>query len=86
MGNLLQLIKQAATDAVAAGNPVNIMFGEVITVSPLSVRVDQRFVLTEEFFVITETAASKITEGAVFVLLRVQGGQQYLIMDKVAVT
>jgi hypothetical protein len=117
---LLNVMKQAGTGAVEAGNPVAILFGVVETADPLAVRVDQRFTLTAEFFVIPESlihyelelrhdhkytdssdsgTATKTTEPALpeepiiirrgleegdrLLLLRMQGGQQYVILDRV---
>lgn len=113
--SLLDLVKQAGAGAVEAGNPVNILFGTVTKASPLEVNVDQRFTLTEEFFIIPEritryevdlkhthqytddgsdmTTAealpvkiiirSGLQVGDKVLLCRVQGGQQYVILDKV---
>src|SRR5690606_16624287 len=39
---------------VDATNPVNVLFGDVLSVNPLSVHVDQRFTLTREFLVLSE--------------------------------
>lgn len=108
MASLLQMIKQAAKDAVDASNPVSLLPGEVVSVDPLSVQVDQRFVLTAEFLVVPErlvhyevdlshdhqgatekglTEPLVIRRGLVVgdrvLLLRVQGGQQYVILDRV---
>jgi hypothetical protein len=118
MEKLLNSIKQAGAGAVQAGNPVNVMFGEVVTEDPLKVRVDQRFVLTSEFLLVPESlqhfelelqhthaytdasgngTANKTTEPALedpvvirrgleagdkLLLLRMQGGQQYVILDR----
>ncbi|TGE37637.1 DUF2577 domain-containing protein [Desulfosporosinus fructosivorans] len=115
MGSLLDVIKNAGMDAVGASNPVTIMIGEVITVNPLSVKVEQRFTLTADFLIVPEsmrlfeidlehahqytdngfsrnTAEALITKivihpglkgGDKVLLLRVQGGQKFLILDKV---
>ncbi|TNJ68233.1 DUF2577 domain-containing protein [Paenibacillus hemerocallicola] len=114
---MLDIIKQAAKEAVEAGSPVNILFGEVIQNDPLEVNVDQRFTLDADFLNVPESLtryevdlkhshtytddgasgttgealADKIVirpglqTGDKVVLLRIQGGQQYLILDKVVV-
>ncbi|WP_129600483.1 DUF2577 domain-containing protein [Anaerophilus nitritogenes] len=51
---MLNAIKQAAMDAIDASSPVKIHFGEVTSVSPLEVKVDQRFTLTSDFLVVPE--------------------------------
>ncbi|AFL99765.1 Protein of unknown function (DUF2577) [Desulfitobacterium dehalogenans ATCC 51507] len=118
MSSLLDLIKAAGTDAVNASNPVNILFGEILTVNPLSVKVDQRFTLPEDFLIVpegvtnyevdlqhthqytdngsasntSEALTSKIVirsglaPGDRVLMLKVQGGQRYVILDKVVTT
>jgi hypothetical protein len=94
---MLEAIKKAAMDAVVASNLVAVMFGTVTKTNPLEVNVDQRFTLDADFLVQTAaTAELKVTIGGTeyiirpglqvgdrVVLLRVQGGQKYLILDKV---
>ncbi len=115
MSSLLDLIKTASSDAISASNPVNILFGEVITVNPLSVKVDQRFTLPADFLIVPESLTryeadlkhthqytddgsphstaealtqkilirSGLAPGDRVLMLRVQGGQRYVILDKV---
>lgn len=83
---LAETIKKAAIDAVEASNPVRVLFGEVLAENPLEIKVDQRFILTQEFLVITDTAEPKLTAGTKVILLRVQGGQQYVVLDKLVST
>jgi hypothetical protein len=80
--NLLGLIKTAGMDAVGATNPVTVMFGTITKTNPLEVDVEERFTLPEDFLVVTETAKELTTNDKV-VLLRVQGGQQFVVIDKV---
>ncbi|WP_028988023.1 DUF2577 domain-containing protein [Thermicanus aegyptius] len=79
---MLNIIKQAALDALEAGQPVAVMFGAVTKTNPLEVNVDQRFTLSEDFLMQTNTA-KYLQAGDKVVLLRIQGGQKYLILDKV---
>jgi hypothetical protein len=97
MERFVKAIKQAGTGAVAAGSPVHVMYGEALVVNPVTIRVDQRFTLTAEFLTLTAaTEELKVTiEGVDYlirpglqvgdkvVLLRVQGGQHYVVLDKV---
>ncbi len=94
---MLEAIKKAAKDAIEASAPVAVMFGTVTKTNPLEVNVDQRFTLDAD--VLVQTAATtelKMTIGSTeytvrpglqvgdrVVLLRIQGGQKYLILDKV---
>ncbi|MFS8534835.1 MAG: DUF2577 domain-containing protein [Limnochordales bacterium] len=111
MATLLELIKKAGLEAVQANNPVQVLFGEVVSADPLTVQVDQRFILTSEFLVVPERLApcevdlshthqypggeteEALTEPLVIrrgleagdkvLLLRVQGGQKYVLLDRV---
>lgn len=108
---MLQLIKQAAHEAIETGKPVALLFGTIINTNPLKVNVDQRFTLDPDFLLVPEsltrleldlrhhhstgegTTDDGLTESIVIrpglqagdrvMLLRMQGGQQYLILDKV---
>jgi hypothetical protein len=78
---LLETIKKAGLGAIDATNPVNVLFGTVTSVQPLKINVEQRFVLHKDNLVILkhyEPAA-----GDKVILLRVQGGQQYVVIGKV---
>jgi hypothetical protein len=105
-------MKQAGAGAVEAGNPVAVLFGEVESVKPLAVRVDQRFTLPAAFLVVPESLTPQeinaghrhdLTGGGTtdealtaplvvrrglevgdrVLLLRIQGGQQYVVLDRV---
>lgn len=107
---MLEAIKQAAMDAIAASNPVAILFGEVTKTNPLEVNVDQRFTLTADFLIVPESLIMYEVDarhnhsygegttgfglqdkllirrglevGDKLILIRMQGGQRYLIMDR----
>lgn len=97
MADLLTTIKQAAKAAVEASNPVNVIFGVVTKTNPLEVNVDQRFTLPADFLVVPESILEKkltigsssyiiqegLRSGDHVVLMRVQGGQQYIVCDRV---
>lgn len=51
--NVVQLVKQAATEAVEAGKPVNLLFGTVISDKPLQIQVDQQSIYTAAMLVLT---------------------------------
>lgn len=119
MADLLTLIKQSALDAMAASNPLSVLFAEVTKIDPLEVNVDQRFTLPADFLIVPESltklelklehthqysdssgtgTTTKTTEKADYakpiiirkgleigdkvLLLRLTGGQQYLILDR----
>lgn len=92
---MLDAIKQAAKEAVDASKPVALMNGIVISIDPLKVNVEQRLTLEADFLIQTDaTKELKITIGDAdyvvrqglqagdkVILLRAQGGQQYVILD-----
>jgi hypothetical protein len=94
---LLEIIREASKGTVEAGKPVSILYGTITNENPLEVNVDQRFPLSEDFLVVPESMTEfKVTIGVIeyvirkglktndkVILLRVQGGQQYIILDRV---
>lgn len=54
MPNAVEVVKKAAVEAVEAGKPVNLLFGEVISASPLKIQVDQKAIYTEKMLVLTQ--------------------------------
>ena len=50
----LKLIKQAAVEAVEAGNPAAICYGQVTSASPLKILVDQKMTLGSAQLVVPE--------------------------------
>ena len=52
--DLVSVIKKAAQEAIEAGKPVKVMFGEVKAINPLQITVEQKLSLTEEFLILTE--------------------------------
>lgn len=79
---LLDVIKEVGVGAVEASSPVMVAYGTVIQSSPIEINVDQRFTLESDFLVKTEKTKN-IEVGDKVILLRVQGGQQYVVLDKV---
>ena len=52
MPNPVDVVKRAAVEAVEAQKPVHLLFGEVISVSPLKIQVDQKSIYTEKMLVL----------------------------------
>lgn len=50
---ILELMKTAAMDVVKASRPVNVHFGTVKSESPLTIELDQKILLTQEFLVLS---------------------------------
>ena len=82
---LIRQFKQAALDAVNAAQPVSVLFGNVAGVSPLRVNVEQRLDLYADDLVFTRAAAGLLLDEKV-ILLRVQGGQKFVVIDRIGVT
>ena len=73
------LVKQAAVEAVQAEKPLELRFGSVVSSSPLTVRVEEKLLLTSAFLIIPERL-SDLLPGDRVALLRVQGGGRYLLL------
>lgn len=120
---MLNVIKQAAIQAVNANRPVILVQGEVMKIDPLTIKVDQKAELPEQFFALThlvkdyyvDISVAHVTEnrgggggyaefashnhdytgrkkikihnalriGERVHLLQVQGGQKYIVLDRV---
>ncbi|WP_438497178.1 DUF2577 domain-containing protein [Paenibacillus sp. IHBB 3054] len=94
---MLDAIKRAAKDAVDAAGPVVVHLGVVTKINPLRVLVDSRLELSEDFLIVPESLTElKVTvgnqdvvirkalaAGDKLLLIRMQGGQRYVIMDRV---
>lgn len=101
MPNLVQLMKQAAIEAVEDSKPTAVLFGTVEQVSPLVVRLEQKLALGAAHLVLSslvsdvgvEVTVDGVTKthrlqlglkpGEKVLLFRVQGGQKYLVWDRV---
>jgi len=125
---LLEIIKQASTDAVRAAKPFALTYGIVTSIKPLSIQIDQKLELGEAQLILTNavrdysvemsmehwvemeteylpednmpdellpnphrhrylgkkkfTVHLGLKEGEQVLLLRVQGGQQYIVFDR----
>nr|UWI48812.1 DUF2577 domain-containing protein [Clostridioides difficile] len=82
--DLLQIIKKAAMDAVETSNPMKVVFGTIENVNPLKVKIEQKLSIDDFFLIQTETFKRYTDKkiGDKLVLIRMQGGQQYLILDR----
>ncbi|MBR5582987.1 MAG: DUF2577 domain-containing protein [Lachnospiraceae bacterium] len=103
--DFLIAIKRAALDAVKSQHPVSICFGNVTSVSPLKITVEQKLTLGKAQLILTrnvtdykinmtanwsyETGKKEITVhnalkiGDEVILIKQQGGQKYLVLDRV---
>lgn len=79
---LIPLLKRIALEAVEASKPTVILFGTVSSINPLSIYLEQKRTITKNFLVVTDKAKN-LTVGDGVVMVRMQGGQKYIIIDKV---
>lgn len=77
MPNLMESMRQIAANERQAALPMTICFGKVIALSPFRVQIDQKLVLTKEFFIVKSgVSASSFKVGDVLILFRNEGGQK----------
>lgn len=80
---IVQAIKKAAIEAVEASKPVTALFGTVVSVDPLQVKIDQYEPLDKTFLTIPEhILAGGLDVGDKVVLLGPKGGQRYVVIGK----
>lgn len=80
---MFNAMKQIAENAFTAMRPADWCYGKVISLDPFQVQIDQKLPLKKEFLAVrTGVSASSFKVGDKLILLRKQGGQEYLILDK----
>lgn len=83
MPNLLQTLQQISQQATAATDPVEIVFGTVRAFDPFTVRVGDKLRLPGKALLFTHTSTNLAYRiGDTVIMLREQGGQRYLVLDK----
>jgi len=71
---MVELVKKAAVDAVEANKPVHLLFGQVISASPLKIQVDQKSIYTEKMLVLTRNVTDFEIDIQVSHLTKKRGG------------
>ena len=56
--DLVKLIKRSAVEAVNASKPANMIFGEVVSASPLKIKIDQKLILTSAQLVLSRNVTN----------------------------
>lgn len=80
---MIDVIKEAAMKAYNASNPLNIEFGTVIDSGNLTIRINQKRILSKEFFVVPHSVSKEgLNKDDALILLRIEGGARYIILDK----
>ena len=83
MPDMFNAMKQIAENVFTAMRPADWCYGKVISLSPFQVQIDQKLPLKKEFLAVrTGVSASSFKVGDILILVRKQGGQEYLILDK----
>ncbi|MFN3092733.1 DUF2577 family protein [Bacillus pumilus] len=86
---LSEAIKRLAVNAVDAQSPMELILGDVVSVSPLSVRLNEndKLIIPEELLVwparLDEGEDDALEEGDSVMVLAMTGGQTFYILDKV---
>lgn len=101
MPNIVELIKQAAIEAVKESKPTSIVFGQVTSIDPLKISIDQKLILTSAQLILTnnvrdydlEMTVDSINKtfsvhnglilGDEVIMIQVQGGQKFIVMERV---
>lgn len=78
-------LKKLVVGTSETTKPTSIMYGKVISTNPLKINVEQRMIFDKKFLVLTERLVkdSPLKVNDKVVLLREQGGQKFLVIDKV---
>ena len=81
MAEWVALLKKIAKQEREASKPAAIMTGKVISDDPLKIRLDKRVTLDKDFLFMTE-AANDLKKGDTAILLRNQGGQDFVVLGR----
>lgn len=65
MGNLVEVIKQAALEAVETHKPVNILFGTVTSTEPLEISAEQKIILDADSLILPRVLSDFTVEMSV---------------------
>ncbi len=94
-------IKKIAVNAVNSEKPCNIVFGSVISDSPLKINVEQKLTLSQEQLILSRSVTdfqieisendykkmlivhNKLKAGEKVILSRLQGGQKFVVLDRI---
>ena len=78
----VDIIKQTALNAILENNPINILYGTVTNIEPLTIKVNEMLVLTSEFLVLD----SIVELNEPVILIKYQNGQKYLVLSTISKT
>jgi len=79
---LLETIKKICTNLLNARKLSDIVVGKVTSISPLRISINSKMVLSKENIIIC-SACQYLEIGDTVALIRGDGGQRFLLIDKV---
>lgn len=84
MSDMITIIKKAAVDAVENASPTKVRLGRVVSASPLKISLSPNVNIPSAMVVVTELASRRDwVAGDRVVLLQEQGGQKFVLLDRV---
>lgn len=82
--SLIQIIKKISKQEREASVPSDLVIGIVAKISPLEIKISSKITIDSDFFYLTQTANNRsLAVNDKVAMLRMSGGQMYLIIDKV---
>ena len=78
---MVEIIKQAAMEAVNHYRPCDVLIGTVINLAPLEIETDSNLIIKEIFLILSKTVSGGLMLGDRVIMMQRQGGQGYFIMD-----
>ena len=83
MSDTVKLIKRAALEAVEASQPSGIFFGSVKALNPFKIALEQKLIIDSSSLIyLTEKPSEAYSVGDAVVMIRVQGGQKFVVLGK----
>ena len=93
LGSWLAIIKESAMDAFYQSKPCDFFIGTVKKLEPLKIGITDKLIVSGRFLKVTgrvrelinaeDESPWNIREGDPVILIRKQGGQNYVVIDKV---
>lgn len=95
--DFLKLIKKTSMEAFNASKPTDVIFGKVVSVSPLKIKVNQKLELKSAQLVLSrnvteykvkiddteQTIHNELVVGEKVIMIQVSGGQKYVVLDRI---
>lgn len=79
---LLAVIQKAARGVYDAKNPCNVVFGRIVSLSPVTVKIGD-LTIPQVLITVCGRVKDTLTVGDAVVLLRAEGGQRFVLLDTV---